>query len=439
MILQICGALLAAGAAAYAQMPGYGGPGVATRGGQMGNRGTEAVSLRPYINVLGIADNGLTGVGLTENGEIVNPGTLYGVEANMGAYGSHSWKRSQIGLDYQGNYRHYSRNTFYNGSDQILGLSYTTQVNRRTAVQLSTFAGTTSRTTGGTFGNGLLAPQFLGSTVNDIFDNRAYFLNTSGQMTMQVGARNFVSMGGSAFAVRRQSSALVGLNGQMANGGIGRQFGRRMTLGVNYQYFHVDYPRVFGEADSHMLMAQLTRQFARRWELGFGVGAVRTDFVGVRQVAVDPVVAELFGVTTGREAFNAINMSSVFAASLRRGMRRGSFGLNYNRGVNPGNGALLLNRQETIGGNYSYNTGNNWSLSVYSNLNRFSGFGAYNDRLYYFSTSFMATRQLTTDFHFTALLEVRKMNVVSDTFRRVSNRVAIGMTYSPGSIPISFR
>ena len=438
MILQLLGALLA-GVAAYAQMPGYGGPGIASRGTQPGNRGTESVSIRPYVAVMGFADNGLIGVGLTQDGEIVNPGVLFGVEASVGAYGTKNWRRSSIGLDYQGSYRNYTKNHYYNGSDHILGMTYSTQATRRISFQLGTFAGTTSRTAGGTFSNVLLAPQFLGNTLNDVFDNRAYFLNGLGQMTIQLGSRNYAALSASGFAVRRQSSALVGLNGQMASGTFGRRLTRRSTLGLVYNYVHVDYPRVFGEADSNLLMVRYGRQVGRHWSIDAGIGLIRTDFTGVREVKVDPVVAELFGITTGREAFNTINMASAMSLALSRSLRRGSFNFTYNRGVNPGNGALLLSRQETYSAVYSYNTGGNWSFSTYGNLSRFAGYGEYNDRLFFFSASVMATRRLTRDLHLTSTFDVRKVNVTSNSFRRVSNRFMIGLAYSPGEIPISLR
>lgn len=438
MKLRICGALLAA-VSAYGQMPGYGGPGVASRGAQAGNRGTEPVSIRPYANVMGFVDNGMLGVGLTETGELVNPGAMYGVEAGIGAYGSKSWRRSQVGLDYQGNYRHYTKNTFFNGSDHILGLNYTTQATRRVSYQLGVFAGVTSRTVGGNFINGLLAPQFLGTTQFDVFDNRAYFLNATGQTTIQVGARNYVSLSGSGFAVRRRSSALVGLNGQLASGSFGRQVNRKTTLGVQYQYFHVDYPRVFGEADSMMLALQVSRQIGRLWNLTLSAGAIRTDFSGVRVVTVDPVVAELFGVTTGREAFNSINTVPQTTISVSRGLRRGSFSMSYSRGVNPGNGALLLSRQETMGGAYSYNTANKWSFSVTTNYSRFNGLGNYNDRLNFLMGGVIASRQLTDDVHFVSGFDVRRADVSSAVFQRVSTRFSVGFAYSPGELPLSLR
>lgn len=439
MILRICAGLLAA-MAAHAQMPGYGGPGVATRGGRgAGNRGTEPVNIRPYVGVQAIADNGLTVVGLNQQGEIVNPGTLYGVEAVVGAYGTKAWKRNQLGMDYQGTYRHYSNNSFYNGSDHMLGLSYSSQVSRRVALQFSTVAGTTSRTTGGTLGIGLLDSTYLGTPLNDVFDNRAFFIDGSGGASIQIGSRNFITVGGSGFAVRRQSKALVGINGHRAFGSVGRQLGRSTALGLSYQYMHIDYPRVFGEADVMTLMATWTRRIGRAWGVSLGVGAFRTDFAGVRQVAVDPVVAELFGTTTGRAAFNSIFTTSAFSANINRNMRRGSVGVGYNRGANPGNGALLLNRNESLNVSYSYNTGYQWSFSTVLSLNRYQGLGIYSDKLSSYNGSIMASRKLTDDFHFTGGVDLRQYQTGQSQFNRLSTRVMAGISYSPGSIPLSIR
>ncbi|MBL8175181.1 MAG: hypothetical protein JNK48_10950 [Bryobacterales bacterium] len=433
--------LLAASTTFAQGIPGYGGPGVATQGGRAaGNRGSEPVSIRPYASVMGVVDNGVIAVGLDENGNLTNPGALYGVQANVGVYGSKSWRRNTVGLDYQGSYRHYSAKTFYNGSDHLMSLHYGTQLSRRSALSFRSTAGTSSRTTGGLFGMGFIDPNlFPGTTLLDLFDNRAYFADVSGDLNRQIGSRTFVSAGGGAFAVRRQSKALVGLNGQRATGAINRQLSRRTFLGANYQYMHVDYPRVFGEADVHTVMLQMSRQFGRQWNLTMAGGVFRIDFAGVRTVEVDPVIAELFGLTTGREAFNAINVSSSFSASLSRSMRSGYFGLSYARGANPGNGVLLVNRQERFGANYTYNTRRFWSFSVLASMVRMAGIGAYSDRLGNYSTSFVASRKISSSLHFTAAADARQFTTGAGGFSRLSTRVSAGVTYSPGELPISLR
>lgn len=436
----LCVALMAA-ATALAQVPGYGGPGVATPGGkQAGMRGSEPVSIRPYFGVSAITDNGLIGVGLNQKGEIADPGRLYGVEANVGAYGVKTWRKRQLGLDYQGNYRNYNTKTYFNGSDHLLNLNYGQQVGRRSSFSLNTVAGTTSRTTGGTFGIGFIDPTLLGTTFTDLFDNRAYFLNVGGSFTTTIRGRNQISATGSAFAVRRQSKALVGMNGQTASGTFSRQVNRRTSVGLAYMYFHVDYPRVFGEADAHTLMLQLSRQLGRRWTMALGTGAFLTDFTGVRTVEVDPVVAELFGITQGREAFNTVNVNSAFNLSLSRAMRRGFFSVGYSRGANPGNGVLLVNRMESVMANYSYNSGFRWSFSGYGGYISQAGYGAYNGAYKMYNGGFVASRNLTKDVFFNAGIDFRRNQVQANSnFRRFSTRLSAGIMYSPGAIPISLR
>lgn len=411
---------------------------MATRGTGAGARGSEDVSIRPFFSVSGISDSGIIAVGLDENGEITNPGALYGVEASIGAYGSKRWGKSQLGLDYRGGYRHYTRQTFFDGSDHVMNLGYARQLSRSVTFQLTVLGGTTSRTLGGAFGNlGFIDPTLMGSTVNDIFDNRAYFLSASGGLQIMAGQKNGFTMGASGMAVRRQSRVLVGLNSQQAFGGWQRMVNRKTSLGLQYYYFHVDYPRVFAESDAHSLMVTVSRQVGRRWMLNLGGGMFRLDFTGVREVEVDPVIAELFGTTSGREAFNSINYTSAIQASVSRTMRRSSVNFQYRRGVNPGNGVLLLNRQESGGANYTYNTGYRWALSGRFQASKFAGLGTFNNRFYSYGTGFTASRQLTGGMHFTGSVDVRRYGVNASGFGRFGTRLSAGITYSPGDIPVN--
>lgn len=422
-----------------AQVPGYGGPGISSQGIRAaGSRAGESVSLRPYVKVTGIYDNGLIAVGLDENGQIVNPGGLFGVEAQVGAYGSRSWKRSRLGLDYQGGFRHYTAKTYFDGSDHMLGLDFAHQASRRVQLSFRSMAGTTSRNIGGVQGLGVVDPFYLGVPINDIFDNRTYFLDGFGSVAIQFGGKSYVTFGGSAFAVRRQSKALVGMNGQRALADFSRSLSRHSSLGVAYQYYRLEYPRVFGGADVHSLMLQFRRQFGRNWNVGIAGGVMRLDFTGVRTVTVDPVIAELFGTSSGREAFNQITSTSAIRLQLGRSFRRSSFNINYNRGANPGNGALLLNRQDSLMAGYSYIASSQWSLSGSAGYVSAAGLGVYRDRFTSYNAGFQVARRLSDDFHFTGGVGVRQMSITSGDFRRLGTRLHVGVAYSPGSLPLSF-
>lgn len=438
LFFRICTAVLLTVVSVQAQIPGYGGPGVATRGTGAGARGTEDVSIRPFVSINGISDSGIIAVGLDERGNITNPGALYGVEASVGAYGAKRWSKSRLGLDYRGGYRHYTRQTFFDGSDHVLALDYGRQLTRRTTFSLSLLGGTTSRNMGGTFGIlGVVDPTLLGTTLNDLFDNRAYFAGASGSLQVLVGPKNAFTMGATGMAVRRQSRALVGLNSQQAFGGWQRTVNRKTSIGIQYQYLHVDYPRVFAESDVMSTVITLRRQIGRRWMMDLAGGAYRIDFAGVREVEVDPVIAELFGTTSGREAFNTITYTSSIQASVTRTMRRSTVNIQYRRGLNPGNGVLLLNRQEVGGVNYTYNTGYRWALSGRAMVSKFAGLGTFNDRFYSYGTGFTASRQLAGAMYFTGSVDLRKFGVSTSGFERTGIRVSLGITYSPGEIPVN--
>lgn len=422
---------------AQTTLPGYGGPAVASRGlRNAGSRGTEPASIRPFASLLASYDNGLINVSRDPDGTISNPGALYGIEATIGAYGTKTWRRTRLGLDYQGLYRHYNTNTYFNGSDHLLGLDFVTQLSRRSGVSFRTSAGTSSRAVGGLLGVGTIDPTLLGLPVADIFDNRTYFLESTGSYLLQIGPRNSMNFTGGGFAVRRQSKALIGMNGYRASGDFARRVTRNTTVGVNYQYLHIDYPRAFGEGDVHTIAGLFSRRLGRVWDISLGGGLSHTDFTAIQEVAVDPVVAELLGITRGREAFNAVNVVPSITAQVSRLFRQSTLFLNYTRGVSPGNGALLLSRQENATIAYTYNTGNRWTLSGNSGYNQLSGTGAYSGQYQTYNIGSGAGYRFWDDLYFTIGVDFRRINTT--TFNRNGTRIMGGVTYSPGAIPFSF-
>src|SRR5579864_6968414 len=74
----------------------YGGPSVLSRGllPSVTSR-TAPVKFRPHISANGICDNALTDVRLDASGHFSNA-TACGVEAVVGIYGYHNWKRTAL-------------------------------------------------------------------------------------------------------------------------------------------------------------------------------------------------------------------------------------------------------------------------------------------------------------------------------------------------------
>src|SRR5262245_32749588 len=98
------------------------------------------IDFRPYLNLSAVYATGLTGVGLDSDGR---PSTRSStaMDASVGGSAVHSWKHTQLGLDYRASFRHSPSQSFYDGSDQMLLLGVTQQLSRHVMLSLRTAAG----------------------------------------------------------------------------------------------------------------------------------------------------------------------------------------------------------------------------------------------------------------------------------------------------------
>ena len=118
-------ACLFASSAFAQQIGGYLGPGVMSRGaGDIGDRSGQPVSLRFFADVTGVYDNGIQPFSVDSKGDLISVNGLYGVQLDFGVYGQHQGKQSVLGLDYNGNFYHYTNDPFYDGTTHNLILGY---------------------------------------------------------------------------------------------------------------------------------------------------------------------------------------------------------------------------------------------------------------------------------------------------------------------------
>jgi hypothetical protein len=227
------------------------GPGVLSRGaGTVGTRGGQDVGLRLGASVSGFYDTGLVPVSVDAEGNLLRPGGQSGVEASLFAYGTHQWRRSQLGLEYIGNYRHYTKTPYFNGSDQILVLGFTHQKSQKLVFDFREVAGTLARQNGGVLGNiSSLPTDVFNPATSVVFDNRAIFLQTGMDVSYIKSPRTVFRAGGQGYLVEYRSRALIGVQGYTLLGSIDHRLSRDTTIGVGYEHIHYDYPRAFGEAD----------------------------------------------------------------------------------------------------------------------------------------------------------------------------------------------
>ena len=420
-----------------AQVGGYLGPGVLSRGaGDIGKRAGEDVSLRYYASAAGIYDNGLLPYATDQNGNLLNVNGLWGTEVSFGAYGVHDFRHARLGLDYSGSYRYYNQNTFYNGTDQQLALGYSYQKSRRLVFDMRQIAGSITQATefGGFAGvaDALVTPSSL------LFDNRADFLQSSLDVNYLLSERTTLTFGGQGFGIWRKAPGLVGMQGYELHGTIQRRVSRRTTLGILYDHMHFDFPKAFGESDINSYGAMWAAQLSRFWTARVTGGIYQPEVQGLQAVAVDPTISALLGVTSTVQTFYQKRTFPQWSVALDRRFQHATLSFGYNRGVTGGNGVYLTSRQESANVGFSYQATRKWSFSVGADYARLNGI-AQNLKPYSgFTGRTNFTYAITNPLHLVLAYDARQLEVIDAQFRRTGSRASIGFSFSPGDVPLAF-
>ena len=416
----------------------YEGPAVLTRGQAPAAMAAPQIDLRPYIEVNGLYDTGLSGAVVSDQGQLANAAGA-GVELDGGISGVHSWRHTRVGLDYRGTWRHYNRKTYYDGTDQSLMLGVTHQLTRHTSLQLREAAGMYSRDYGllGLPQTVPFDPSHSYVPTTDYFDNRTIYISTQADLTIQKNARLSFDFGGDGFLVRRRSTALYGVTGAAARGDVQYRISRRTTVGAGYTFSHFDFTRVFSGTDLHGVVGSYAVQLSRTLEFTGYAGVIRSETKFVQSVPVDPVVAVLLGQATGNVIVHRIDYIPAGNGRLSRTFRNGVAYLAGGRTITPGDGLFLTSKVSTVMAGYSYTGRRRWSFNseVSGTLARSIGNVVGNYSIY--SGSLTASRQISGAWHALASFSVRQYDSADfNTFHRLIYSARIGFGFSPGDVPL---
>jgi hypothetical protein len=254
------------------------------------------IDFRPFVEVSGVYDTGLSGVAVNSQGQLGNA-TGEGVELTAGISGVHSWKHTKLGLDYRGSVRRYTHATSYDSTDQSLMLGIAQQLSRHVSLTLNESAGLFSRNFGlpGLSQTVPFDPSTTYAPTTDFFDNRAEYLSTQANVIFQKTARLSFSMGGDGFLVRQSSSSLYGATGATAHADVQYRLTRRTTLGANYSFTHFDFVRVLSSTDMHNVSGVFSVRLSRWLEFSAEGGMARAETKFIQNVPIDPAIAALIG------------------------------------------------------------------------------------------------------------------------------------------------
>lgn len=417
------------------------GPSILSRGtGNSGDRVGEVNAFKFFAGASGVYDNGLTPLSVDPSGNLISVNHLWGLEANAGAYGRHRWSHGSIGMDYTGDYRNYTAKSFYNGSDNVVGLDTAVDLTKRLSLVARVKAGSVSRALSTANGFVTTPDELLGVPTSEVFDNRSYYLQTSEQVVYQKTARLSFSAAGNGFFVRRHSKALVGVDGYGASGTIAYRLNRRSTVDLGYTFLHFDYPRAFGEANIHQLTVGYSRLLSQRWQAGIMAGTMSMNTIGITDIKLDPAVAALFGGQTNSfAAFDKTKYLPVGTATVVGHYKRNDVNFSFSQAPNPGNGVYLASSNRSANATYTYTGISHWlftGIYTFSSLDSVgqAGLGTYS----YSSVGAGVSYRLGRNVYANLRADGRSVQIDRQSgLSRLGSRIVLGITYSPGERPLN--
>lgn len=416
---------------------GFGGPSIQGRGGGAGRRRSDGVRIRPFLGLQSSYNTGLTSVRTGPGGEIFTDAQT-GLEANWGIYGTKQWKRNQTQLSYTGDYRKFSGGAF-GGTNQLLDLSHSIILTKRMSLDGVASAGTLNQAFGGSvqpnFSDGFLNP---GIPTNSLFDIRTNFVSVNGGLTYNLSPRTSFSFTGGGYNVNRRNFGLFSVNGVTARADVARRINKRTTVGMDYTFLTFQFSRQFGDTYIHGLSAYLARQFGRNWELNARLGAMRLEILAERAVQIDPVIAEIIGVSTGSEVSYSKPILGSGSLSLTRSSRQGAVTMQVSRTVNPGNGLILTAQSDQASIGYNRRLSRKLNVDASYNYNRLRGLGLITGTFENHGAGLGLGWQATRWAQFVARYDRR--NTTTDAATRFGlngNRVSAGVLFTPSDVPVS--
>lgn len=421
---------------------GFGGPSILGRGTSAGSARVAETGMRFYAGASAGYDNGLTGFALDPNGNVQNAGSR-GVEGIAGVYGSKRTRRMIVSLNYQGSYRQYTNITGFNGTDQNITLSASRQLDSRRAFGVGVVAGTTNRAFGLNSINGFIDPNFIGfgTPAAEIFDNRIYYGSGSANYIWQKTSRTSVSLAANAFLTRRTGKVLFGANGAGASADWAYRLTRNQTLSVSYNYLFFNFTRGFGDTHGHAVLAGYSARIGRKYDFSIRAGGIRLETLFLQRVEVDPVIAAIVGIQSTQSVAHRVGYlpsgSLSFGGSLTR---RSTFAVSAGLFAVPGNGVITTAKNWNAGASYSYTGLRRLGISAAYFYNRMSSVVGNNQVFSSLNANANASTRIAGDLFMSLNLGNRRfLDGPTNGFRRNSYFATLGLFWSPGDVPLSFR
>ncbi|HEX8985993.1 MAG TPA: hypothetical protein VF767_11185, partial [Bryobacteraceae bacterium] len=430
--------------------PGYGdssvlggddGPQVLSRGGGPSIGGPN-LRLRPFVTLNGVYDSGLATTSVNSHGNVPFV-DAYGVETTFGATGSRNWAHSQLDLDYRGAFRHYTKQSYYDGMDNSLTLSLRHYLTARTYIRLDENAARYQRAfslpLAGYYNTGFYSydPSYSGMTTNNFFDSPTLALQSTGRIVHQRSARLSFSAGATGFLMQRRSQSLIGSSGYTVMGDVAYRLSRYQTIAFQYNFAHYSFRNSFGQSDMHGVSASYSVRARRNLEIAVLGGAIRVESLRLTRILFDPVVAALLGQSFGIEKFYGVAYMPRLGGRITQRFHYSDISLSYDRAVLAGNGVFTTSSYEMASIGYDYRAMRRASIQAGINYQRYSALTQNLGRYRNYSAGVGFGYRLAKGFSLIGRADARRYQMTGSSLNRIYSRVVVGVGWSPADYPLA--
>ena len=372
---------------------------------------------------------------MTTSGAPLNIGA-YGVETSFGVIGTRRWRRDSLSIEYSGAYRDYANSPYFNGLDQFLRLRWARQLSRHLVLDFRENAGTSKLANGEYSYLPLTNLDQATIPTQDLFDTRTSFSDSRLSLIWQKTARLSFSFAGDGFLVRRTGQGLAGMNGYTASADVSYRVTRQQTLSLTYSYGDYEYQGTFGFAHMDTAMLGYSVGVGRRWDASIQAGAEYAEIRGLQQIEVNPVIAAIIGQSAVTVNFDRFTVIPSGQASIVRRFANASLTLGASIGMSPGNGVYLTSRSTVVHANYSYTGVRRWTFGVNGSYSDLSAVGQTLGKLANYQGGVASTYRISSLFHAEFRYDYRRYTTHSAAYKKDSERVTIGLAFSPGEHPL---
>jgi hypothetical protein len=313
----------------------------------------DDIQWRTFFGVSTVYDTGVNAAATGPQGAIQNSSGV-GMNATWGISGRHKFHRDSAGIAYSGGRSWYTEGNQYAGLNNRFAADYTHIVSRRLSVKLtgtgSILSQSYSLQNQGPEPETPVADMNVSTTpILQIFDYGVKSFSTGINVMWQQSARLSFTAGGTYFDTTYDNPALLGVTGQQAQGNMNYRLTSRTTVGAFYTYSVYSFPHGQGTSDSQSIGALYSYAFNRTTRLQVRAGGGLTETLAYQTVALNPIVAQLYGISSEIvDGYYKMLNQDVSASFAKDFNTRGTVSVSYSKGIAPGNGIFLSTISEVI-------------------------------------------------------------------------------------------